>query len=184
MHKKKLAAFTLVELLVAMAIIGVLLGLTLFGISAAQRNARDSARKAALQDVNAGIQDYYTKQGSYPGYFNFISGDVGEDGSISLQKTSNSACETSPQECVVVPLEGPANPMVGSTPGNGETAIQPPGSCTGSGPSQVCVLSLSTTQSAYCFKMQDDGYSFSVKLENKTQFDAGTSAIKDCFSNQ
>ncbi len=66
MFKKKLSGFTLVELLVAMAIISVLIGLAIGAITLANRSSRDSQRRAAIFEVSAAINEYYGRVGAYP----------------------------------------------------------------------------------------------------------------------
>lgn len=69
MKNKK--AFTLLELLVAMAIIGVLMGLAVFGVVQVQQNSRETQRRKALEDINIGIQEFYSKEGQYPQVIEF-----------------------------------------------------------------------------------------------------------------
>lgn len=64
MQKKN--GFTLLELIVAMAIIAVLMGLSLFGIQSVQRSQRDTERRAALSNINLEVAAYYGDNGSYP----------------------------------------------------------------------------------------------------------------------
>jgi len=64
MQNKK--GFTLLELIVAMAIIAVLMGLSLFGIQSVQRSQRDTERRAALSNINLEVAAYYGDNGSYP----------------------------------------------------------------------------------------------------------------------
>lgn len=64
--RKKLQGFTLVELLAAMAIIAILIGLAGFGISIALRNSRDTERKNVLNSMQVTINDYYTRKSAYP----------------------------------------------------------------------------------------------------------------------
>lgn len=64
MQNKK--GFTLLELIVAMAIIAVLMGLSLFGIQSVQRSQRDTERRAALSNVNLEVAAYYGDNGTYP----------------------------------------------------------------------------------------------------------------------
>jgi prepilin-type N-terminal cleavage/methylation domain-containing protein len=47
--------FTLVELLVAMAIIAILIGMAVFGINVVQQNARDTQRRAAVSDIEIAL---------------------------------------------------------------------------------------------------------------------------------
>ena len=99
----KKSAFTLVELMVAMAIIGVLLGLAVFGVSAAQMAQRNTERKAALQDINLGIQQYLDANQTYPSsiFFDATSAYVGG---------SSADCLTAVIPCKKVPLKGAAKP--------------------------------------------------------------------------
>lgn len=64
--QKKLKGFTLVELLAAMAIIAILIGLAGFGISIALRNSRDSERRQVVDNLQLTISDYYTRESEYP----------------------------------------------------------------------------------------------------------------------
>ena len=50
-------AFTLLELLVAMAIIAILIALAIFGILQVQKNSRDTQRRKAMEDVKMCIRD-------------------------------------------------------------------------------------------------------------------------------
>lgn len=63
---KRLRAFTLVELLVAMAIIAVLIGLAGFGVSLALRASRDSQRQEVVDNIRVGIADYLGRENVYP----------------------------------------------------------------------------------------------------------------------
>jgi prepilin-type N-terminal cleavage/methylation domain-containing protein len=72
----KRRAFTLVELMVAMAIIAVLLGMTVFGISAAQRVLRDNQRRKAVEDVALVLNEYLATFSEYPDDITFTSNTV------------------------------------------------------------------------------------------------------------
>lgn len=63
MNKK---AFSLVELLVAMAIIAVLISIAAFGINITQRNARDTKRRKVVQDLVVLISDIQANTLNYP----------------------------------------------------------------------------------------------------------------------
>lgn len=70
---KKLRGFTLVELLVAMAIIAVLIGLAGFGVSLALRASRDAQRQEAVDSIRVGIADYLARENIYPSSVNYNS---------------------------------------------------------------------------------------------------------------
>ncbi|HUS59773.1 MAG TPA: type II secretion system protein [Nevskiaceae bacterium] len=58
--------FTLIELMVVMAVIGILAGLTLTGFTAARKTARDGQRKADLEQVRSALEMCRSDTGSYP----------------------------------------------------------------------------------------------------------------------
>ncbi len=64
MHNKK--AFTIVELLVVMAVIGVLLSLAVFGIQALQKNQRETQRLNDLRNIQGSLESFYSKYRRYP----------------------------------------------------------------------------------------------------------------------
>lgn len=65
MHTNK-KAFTLLELMVAMGILAVLVGLSIIGIQTVQRSLRNTQRDDVMGAVNLKIQDIYTNTGTYP----------------------------------------------------------------------------------------------------------------------
>lgn len=60
--------FTLVELLVVIAVIGVLAAVVLVAINPAKKlsQARDAQRKSGIQQISSALSTYYTQQSSYP----------------------------------------------------------------------------------------------------------------------
>lgn len=97
-------AFTLLELLVAMAIIAVLIALAIFGIIQVQRNSRETQRRKAAEDINIGIQDYYTNYGEYPEELDFTSG-------ISTGKGVRIYDPMDASKLIEVPLKNAAEPL-------------------------------------------------------------------------
>jgi len=59
--------FTLVELLVVLAIIGILIGLAIAGIRLVQQVNRDTQRKAFTRDIQLLVEAYQEQENSYPG---------------------------------------------------------------------------------------------------------------------
>ena len=105
-------AFTLLELLVAMAIIAVLIALAIFGIIQVQRNSRETQRRKAAEDINIGIQDFYTTYGEYPDDLTFgkITGNIP---GVVISSTASSGV-------IEVPLKNAAEPSTGT----GKTTAQ------------------------------------------------------------
>lgn len=59
-------AFTLVELLVVMAILGVLVTLVAGGFRTAQMRGRDAQRKSDLKEIANALELFYSDYGQYP----------------------------------------------------------------------------------------------------------------------
>jgi prepilin-type N-terminal cleavage/methylation domain-containing protein len=55
---KIFGGFTLIELLVVISIIGILLGLSVFGLQGARTSSRDARRKADLEQIRSGLEIY------------------------------------------------------------------------------------------------------------------------------
>jgi prepilin-type N-terminal cleavage/methylation domain-containing protein len=58
--------FTLVELLVVMAILGILATITLANFSSSQRKGRDAQRKSDLRQIANALEAYMNDHGEYP----------------------------------------------------------------------------------------------------------------------
>jgi len=67
MKKNTIKAFTLVEMLIVIVIIGILIAALLPRMQAAQGRARDVARKTALSQVQSAIVTYQGDHGKWPG---------------------------------------------------------------------------------------------------------------------
>ena len=63
---KKSSGFTLIEMLIVVAIIAVLASIFLVGLSGFRGAANDSRRLSDLQKVQSYLELYYNKNGSYP----------------------------------------------------------------------------------------------------------------------
>jgi len=66
MKKNLKKAFTLVEMLIVVIIIGILMAALLPKLKGAQERARDTARKANLSQISTALEMYYNDNGIYP----------------------------------------------------------------------------------------------------------------------
>jgi type IV pilus assembly protein PilA len=63
---KQRSGFTLLELLITIAIIGILISVSVVSYAAAQRKSRDSRRMSDLKAIQAGFEQYYANNnGTY-----------------------------------------------------------------------------------------------------------------------
>lgn len=60
------SAFTLIELLVVVSILGILLGLSVYGMQDARRASRDGKRKTDLEQIRSSLEMYKADCGVYP----------------------------------------------------------------------------------------------------------------------
>lgn len=65
-NKKSESAFTLVELLVVIVILGVLSTIGLVAFASAQARGRDAARKSDLKQIASALELYFSDYGKYP----------------------------------------------------------------------------------------------------------------------
>jgi len=64
MFKKR--GFTLIEMMIVVAIIAILSGVILTGLNSARKQARDSRRMADIKNIQAQLEVYYNSANSYP----------------------------------------------------------------------------------------------------------------------
>jgi prepilin-type N-terminal cleavage/methylation domain-containing protein len=81
--------FTLIELMVAMAIIAALIGMSVFGINLVQRSERNTKRRAALNNINLAVRNHQIDNGVYPltSELVFTANDVSIDGQVVAELT-------------------------------------------------------------------------------------------------
>ena len=63
---RKIKSFTIVELLIVMAIIAVILSLSIYGIGAVQRAQREALRQNDIKNIQTFIQNFYNQYQFYP----------------------------------------------------------------------------------------------------------------------
>lgn len=59
-------AFTLIELLIVIAIIGILVAIVMSALNSARIKARDAIRKQDIKTIQTALQAYYMENGKYP----------------------------------------------------------------------------------------------------------------------
>lgn len=64
--KKVQQGFTIIELLIVIAIIGILAGLVLNNFQGAQAKARDVQRRADINSIHGKLEEYYNNNNGYP----------------------------------------------------------------------------------------------------------------------
>jgi len=66
MRKRLIAGFTLLELLIVIALIGILVSVATASYSSAQFKARNSRRKLDMKAVQSALEQYYGVNNQYP----------------------------------------------------------------------------------------------------------------------
>ena len=66
LQKKLQAGFTIIELLIVIAIIGILATLVLTNFQGAQAKGRDTVRKNDINSIYQKLEEFYNENGSYP----------------------------------------------------------------------------------------------------------------------
>ncbi len=87
--------FTLIELLVVISIIGVVMGLSFFGLQGARESARDARRKSDLELIRSGLELYRSDCNQYPASLNDPL--IGDD-SVPSCTTTNVYIEDVPDD--------------------------------------------------------------------------------------
>ena len=85
--------FTLIELLVVISIMGIIMGLSIFGLLGARESARDGRRKADIEEIRASVEIYKSDCNSYP---STISDDLVGDDSPTACSADNVYIDTLP----------------------------------------------------------------------------------------
>ena len=92
----RIKGFTLIELLVVISIIGILVGLSIFGLQSARESSRNASRKSDLEMIRSGIEIYKADCGGYP---------VALGTSLSGSETTGNTCLTSTVYIAEVPTD-------------------------------------------------------------------------------
>lgn len=65
-HRRQDSGFTLIEMLIVVAIIAILASIVLIGLGPTQRGGRDARRLVDLRQVQTGLELYFQRNGVYP----------------------------------------------------------------------------------------------------------------------
>jgi len=77
-YKKLRSGFTMIELLIVIAILAILTVLGISSFSTSQMKSRDARRKADLENIAKALETYYNDHGEYP----ISSGNTGIAGQV------------------------------------------------------------------------------------------------------
>lgn len=96
--------FTLIELLVAMSVMVVLMAIGLASYQGARKVARDSKRKADLEQIRSALEIYRTDCKTYP-----ATGEVVSGTQLEGTRTSGTSCLTSDIYMEKIPADPSTN---------------------------------------------------------------------------
>jgi prepilin-type N-terminal cleavage/methylation domain-containing protein len=108
MKKTQQEGFTLIEILIVVAIIAILASVTLIGLGPTQQAGRDSRRISDLHEVQTALELYYNKCGFYPG-----TADCGTNSAVTSWANMTAAL-TDPTTNIGV-TQIPEDPTTGKT---------------------------------------------------------------------
>lgn len=91
-------AFTLIELLVVISIIGVLVAVSIFGLSGARESSRDARRKSDLELIRSGLEMYKADCNSYPAAIPAVGSALVGSGSPTTCSASNTYISLIPDD--------------------------------------------------------------------------------------
>ena len=86
MRRKKHFGFTLMEILIAIAILGILAVVGMGNFFSSLKKGRDARRKVALEQVQKALEMYYNDYGQYPDTSDIDWGEEFTDGTTTYMK--------------------------------------------------------------------------------------------------
>lgn len=92
--KRSSRGFTLIEILVVVAIIGILTSVAVVGYAQARMKARDSQRMSDLRQVQRALELYYLANNQYPSE-TWCDSSRGSSGTAGCETVSGTAWDTS-----------------------------------------------------------------------------------------
>ena len=123
--KKAQKGFTIIELLIVIAIIGILAGLVLNNFQGAQAKARDVQRKSRMNSIYGKLEEYYNNNAGYPDG-NFTSTTLAGIDADALKDTNGAA----PTMTFQIAATTPTAPTLPTTSTSGAQFFYQAYSCT------------------------------------------------------
>lgn len=102
-RQDKRQGFTLVEVLVVMAILAILVAISVFGLGFAMRRSRNISREAAIQNIVVGLNEYYGDHEEFP---------VNFSGPASMASLISPVQDTVLSPYIESDFDAPANTLV------------------------------------------------------------------------
>ncbi len=109
-------SFTLIELLIVIAIIGILAAVIIVSVTSAAAKARDVRRQQDLRELQTALADYYTTNGSYPNTGGGWQGHCAYYGSFGTSGSGGYIPNLAPTYIPVLPLDPREGYECGTTP--------------------------------------------------------------------
>lgn len=105
--RKKYSAFTLIELLIVIVIIGILAGLIIFALRSATLKARDARAKNSVRSVQTALETYLTDNAN----FSSINWHGGSGGEINGWFLARLVDASGTQLLTAIPQDGQNKPV-------------------------------------------------------------------------
>ena len=102
---KSTSAFTLIELLIVILIIGILAAIIVMSVVQASAKARDVKRQQDLKNVQKALEMYYTTNGNYPSTNNAWWGNCSDYGSHPISGSTGYIPNLAPTDISSLPLD-------------------------------------------------------------------------------
>lgn len=145
---EKRKGFTLIEVLIVIAIIGILSSVVLVGLGQFRGRGRDARRISDLRQVQNALELYFSKFGAYPSASDWaqLSSDL-SGAAIGVTRVPNDPsagktyhyCATGSSYVVAAELEDPNNPSLQDVQGVSSWPCQPGGNTCGTTPGLYCI---------------------------------------------
>jgi prepilin-type N-terminal cleavage/methylation domain-containing protein len=85
---KTTRGFTIVEIVIVVAVMAILVGMGFMVYSQVQRDTRDGTRKGNVLTITEALEDYYVKKGEYPSVQSIVNNNVANTGAVVAAKLS------------------------------------------------------------------------------------------------